>query len=432
MLHPAGGADDLSVPGSVAGTFGADCDHRWRKNGQFRDDRQARGGLRAMTSIRSIFAFVLSSILCTGASVIAAGPAPAQTAPLVRVATPLVETVKDWDEYTGRFQAAERVVLQARVSGYLSGIFFEGGELVAAGDLLFEIDPRPFRAALAQAEAQLAAALAQRDLAEIELGRAEELFERNAGPESNAQRRRAELQVALADVALHEARIASARLDLEFTKIYAPISGRISDTEIDVGNLVIGGPTAATELANIVSVDPIEFVFTVSEADFLKYARLSADGSRVSSRDTENVVYVRLMDETVWTRQGRMTFVDNQLDPNSGALLGRATLANADMFLQPGGFGRLRLPGSGPYEALLVPDAAIVADQSSQLVYVVGDDDVVAPRLVETGPLYRGLRVIRSGLGRDERVIVSGVQRARPGATVAPTPIDLAFATAAD
>ena len=360
-------------------------------------------------------------------------PAQAQGGPpLVEVATPLSETVIDWDEYTGRFQAVESVLLQARVSGYLEEIHFVEGELVTEGELLFTIDPRPFQAAVAQAEAQRAAAIARRDLAEIELSRAQELLDRNVGPESDVQRRSAEFQVAVADLAIAEAQLQTAELDLGFTSISAPISGRISATQIDVGNLVVGGPASATELANIVSVNPIEFVFSVSESDFLKYARLNEDGTRTSSRDTENQVFVQLMDEDDWTREGRMTFVDNRLDPNSGTLLGRATLENREGFLQPGVFGRLRLPGSGPYEALLVPDASIVADQSRQLVYVVGEEDVVEARFVDTGPLYRGLRVIRSGLERGEQVVVSGVQRARPGSPVTPEVTELTMTPEAE
>ena len=351
----------------------------------------------------------------------------AQGAPVVEVATPLTERIIDWDEYTGRFEAVQSVVLQARVSGYLDKIHFQEGDRVEAGQLLYQIDPRPFEADVAQAQARLDAAIALRELAEIEVARAEELFRREVGPRSEAQRRRAEFQEAVANVALAEAELVSARLDLEFTSIYAPISGRISATSIDEGNLVIGGPNGATVLANILTVDPIEFVFTVSEADFLRYARLDATGVRPSSRDFENTVFVKLQDEETWPWQGRMTFVDNQIDPNSGTLEGRATFQNGNGFLQPGLFGRLRLAGSLEYDAILIPDEAIVSDQSHLLVYVVGEDNIVSERRVILGPLHRGFRVIREGLTREHRVIVSGVQRARPGAPVTPTMMDLAF-----
>ena len=355
-----------------------------------------------------------------------------QGPPAVEVATPLTETIIDWDEYTGRFRAVESVVLQARVSGYLQSIHFEEGALVEQGDLLFEIDRRPFEAAVAQAEAQLEAANARLELAAIEVERAEELLDRNVGPESEAQRRRAESKEAIANVAIAEAALETAKLDLEFTRITAPIGGRISATQVDVGNLVIGGPAGATVMANIVSVDPIEFAFTVSEADFLRYSRLGQTGQRPSSRENENPVYVKLIGDEDWPWEGRMTFVDNQIDPNSGTMEGRATLANPEGLLQPGLFGRLRLPGSGEYEAVLIPDEAIVADQSRQIAYVVGEDDMIEERAVTTGPLHRGLRVIREGLSADDRVVVSGVQRARPGSPVDPQPAEIAMEQVAE
>lgn len=355
-----------------------------------------------------------------------------QAPPAVEVATPLTETIIDWDEYTGRFRAVESVVLQARVSGYLQSIHFEEGALVEEGDLLFEIDRRPFEAATAQAEAQLEAANARLELAQIEVERAEELLERQVGPESEAQRRRAEAKEAIANVAIAEANLTTAKLDLEFTRITAPVSGRISATEMDVGNLVIGGPSGATVLANIVTVDPIEFVFTVSEADFLRYARLGQSGQRPSSRDSENPVQVRLIGDEDWPWEGRMTFVDNQIDPNSGTLEGRATLPNPDRLLQPGLFGRLRLPGSGEYEAVLIPDEAIVADQSRQIVYVVSDENVIEERAVTIGPVHHGLRVIRNGLSVNDRVVIAGVQRARPGSPVDPQDAEIAMEQVAE
>ena len=352
--------------------------------------------------------------------------ANAQSAPpVVEVATPLSQRIVDWDEYTGRFVAVESVEIQARVSGHLDAIHFREGQLVQQGDLLYEIDRRPFEASFFQAQARLDAAIARLDLAQIELNRARELVRRDVGSRSEAQRRFAEFLEAEADVALAEAQLQTAELDLEFTQITAPISGRISATTIDAGNLVTAG--AATVLANIVSLDPIEFVFTVSEADFLRYARLDLTGSRPSSRTTENPVLVRLLDEDDWPRQGRMTFVDNQIDPNTGTLEGRATLANPDQLLQPGLFGRLRLAGSAEYEAMLIPDEAVVADQSNLIVYVVGDDDVVREQRVDLGPLYRGLRVVRDGLAATDRVVVSGTQRARPGAQVTPQLAELSL-----
>lgn len=348
---------------------------------------------------------------------LAQGGAP----PAVTVAQPLTATVVDWDEYTGRFQAKQAVDVQARVSGYLAGIHYRDGQLVEAGQLLYTIDQRPFRLALQQAEARLAAAQASRDLARIEFDRADALVERNVGAQSEAQRRSAALQEALANVALTEAQVAEAELNLEFTEIRAPINGRISSTGTDIGDLVIGGPNGATVLTSIVSVDPIEFVFTASEADYLKYARLNLAGVRGGSRNTPNPIFVRLLDETTWERRGEMEFVENRLDPNSGTILGRAVFENSDGFLQPGMFARGRLLGSGEYEAVLIPDEAIVADQSRSIVYLVGDDDLVSVAQVETGAMWQGLRVVRSGVTSDDRIIISGLQRVRPGAPVVPT-----------
>ena len=207
-----------------------------------------------------------------------------------------------------------------------------------------------------------------------------------------------------------------------FTQIKAPFAGRIGDRKIDIGNLVSGGSSGATLLATIVTEDPIYFEFDGSEADYLKYVRLSQAGTRPSSRDAPNQVFVKLMDEVKWTHSGRMNFVDNQLDPNSGTVRGRAVLTNAGSVFQPGMFGRLRLIGSGQYDALLLPDEAIVSDQSTKLVMVVAEDGTVTPHPVVLGPKVDGLRVIKSGIAAADKVVISGLTRARPGAKVTPQP----------
>ncbi len=370
-------------------------------------------------------AAVLTSIFLSSHSL-----AQTQTPPAVVVALPLAERVVDWDEYTGRFEAQQDVDVQARVSGYLSEIHFEDGQDVETGQILYTIDQRPFRLALLQAQAQLDAADAARDLALIEFERAQELVNRNVASESESQRTAATYQEALANVALSEAQVEIAELNLEFTEIRAPINGRISDTHADVGDLVTGGPNGATILANIVSIDPIEFVFTASEADFLKYARLNETGERATSRNTPNPIFVRLLDEESWDRGGQMDFIANRLDRNSGTILGRAIFDNTDGFLQPGLFGRARLLGSGEYDAVLIPDEAIVADQARSIVYVVGADNVVEARIVEPGAMWRGLRIIRSGVTAEDQIIISGIQRVRPGAEVAPSVETLSLAEA--
>lgn len=347
--------------------------------------------------------------------------------PPVDIAKPLAATVVDWDEYTGRFQAVNRVEIRARVSGYLQEVRFRDGQIVNEGDILFVIDPRPFAAALEQREADLAAARAEQTRTAAELRRAETLVAGRTVSETTLDERRAANLRADAQVAAAEAQVRAAQLDLEFSEIRAPLTGRISDRKVDVGNLIDGGDAGAGQLATIVQRDPIYFEFDASEADFLKYARLSRDGERPSSREHKNVVYVRLRDEDSYTRRGEMNFVDIELDPNAGTIRGRAEFDNADDLLTPGLFGRLRLIASTPYEGLLIPDAAILSDQARKIVMTVGEGGVVSPRPVTLGPIYRGLRVIREGLSVEDQVIVAGLLRARPGAPVTPNEVPLEF-----
>ncbi len=342
--------------------------------------------------------------------------------PPVTAAPPLVSQVVEWDEFTGRFEAMQRVELRARVSGYLHAVHFRDGEIVEVGDLLFTIDPRPFEAALAAARAELLQARSQLDLATQDLERAERLSQSQNISEQTVDERRAEKLSAEAEVAAARANIRIAELDLEFTQIRAPVTGRISERRVDVGNLISGGSNLSDALAVIVSLDPIYFIFDTSEADHLRYVRLSRQGKRVSSRERANPVYVRLMDEQEWLRRGQMNYVGNELDPNSGTIRGRAIFENDDLLLTPGIFGRLRLIGSGAYEAMLLPDRAVLSDQSRKIVLTVDDEGTVTPAVVELGPIHRGLRIIRSGIEPDDRVIIEGVQRARPGSKVTVEP----------
>lgn len=347
------------------------------------------------------------------------GPAP------VTVAAPLVEEIVDWDEYTGRFEAVSRVALRARVSGYLERILFKDGTIVEKGDPLFVIDQRPFQTQLARAVAELQSATAEQTRAETELERGRRLVENNTVAESTLDERVAAKLRADAQVAVAEAAVSAAQLDLEYTQVSAPFTGRISDAKVDVGNLVAGGETL---LATIVSEDPIHLVFTASEADFLNYSRLSLSGDRESSRTKNNRVQARLLDETGWPHEGRMDFVANEIDENAGTITGRAVFENPDSLLTPGLFARLRLIGSGEYEALLLPDAAVLSDQARKIVMVVDDAGLVSAKPVTLGPLYRGMRVIRDGLSAQDRVIVNGVQRAQPGGQVAPEETTLSLA----
>jgi RND family efflux transporter MFP subunit len=351
--------------------------------------------------------------------------AQAQQAPPVDVAKPLVRSIVEYDVYTGRFEAVERVEIRSRVSGYLEEVGFEDGEIVADGTLLFVIDQRTFRAEIARSEAAVASAEAQRALAQIELDRATTLAERNVGSIQDVDRATATMSGAVAQVAIAEAELRQARLNLDFTEIRAPITGQMSNRKVDSGNLVVGGANNATLLSTIVSIDPIHFVFTASESDFLRYSRLAGSGDRLSGLSTPYAVDIRLMDEDTFGHPGTLDFVDNQIDPNSGTIVARAVLPNPDRFFVPGTFGRIRLPGSGEFEALLIPDEAVIADQARKIVMVADAEGTVSPRPVTLGALHKGLRVVKGGLSPDDRVVVNGIQRARPGAKVTAQEINL-------
>lgn len=352
-----------------------------------------------------------------GTAQAAAAPPP----PPVTVSRPVQREVVEWDEYTGQFAAVEYVEIRARVSGYLQSIHFQDGQIVNQGDLLFVIDPRPFEIAHDSAEAQLAQAQARLELANRQLARAGQLRQSDFVAASAYDERVEEMRGATAALESARAAVRAAELDLEFTRVTAPVGGRVSRHEVSVGNLVTGGSGGNTTLlTTIVSLDPIHFVFDMSEADFLGYQRAVAEGRLTSAREGSVPVFARLVDETDWTRQGRMNFVDNQVDRSSGTIRARAVLPNPDFFITPGQFGRLRLPGSAPYQAILVPDSAIVTDQARKIVMTVKEDGTVEPKIVRPGPMIDGLRVIRTGLAPADRIIINGLMRARPGAKVAP------------
>jgi multidrug efflux system membrane fusion protein len=339
--------------------------------------------------------------------------------PPVTVAQALQRSVTEWDEYTGRFEAKESVEVKARVSGYLESVHFDEGQLVKKGELLFIIDPRPFEIELKSARAAVDQAKAQLELAKSDLARASSLIANRNIPEREVEARRAAELQAAANLSAAEARVQQAELDLEWTHVLAPISGRISNVRTDVGNLITGGPQGATLLTTIVSLDPITFVFEVSEADHIKYMRQAEDGSRPTARQSALPVKVKLLDESDYDLEGSMDFVDNQLDFNSGTIRSRAVFSNKQGFITPGVFGRLRLY-AGEGDALLLPDSAILADQAQRIVLVVDAEGVVNRRVVTLGPLVDGLRVIRSGISAEDRVIIDGLLRARPGQQVTP------------
>lgn len=314
---------------------------------------------------------------------------------MVSVAAPLRERVVDWDEFTGRFAAVEQVEVRARAGGYLQAVHFRDGQYVKKGQLLFTLDPRP-------AQAQLAAAQAQAAQARSEAARAETLLAAQAISREEYEGKRAAALVA-------DAAVRARRLDLEFTRVTAPASGVASDRRVDPGNVIAGGTSAADVLTTIVSTSPIHFVFDASESQLLKYQRQAGRGTRVQ---------VRLQDETDYRWDGAVDFSDNALNAASGAVRMRATIANPTGFLKPGMFGRARVEGSGAYDAMLIPEGAVVADGARKVAYVVAKDGTVQPKPLQLGPVSGGLRVVRSGLRPDDRVIVNGVQRARPGEKV--------------
>jgi membrane fusion protein, multidrug efflux system len=350
---------------------------------------------------------------CDGKPAARSAPPP----PSVTVAHPLQKVIVEWDEFTGRFTAVESVEVRARVSGFIDSVHFKEGQIVKQGDLLFIIDPRPYRNAVEQAKADMDRAKARLEIATLDVQRAAPLVRSQSVTEREFDTRRSTERDAAAQVASFEAALKQAELNLEWTEVRAPISGRISDKRVDAGNLITGGATGATLLTVIVSIDPIHFVFDGAEADFLRYLRLAAAGARPSSRDVQNPVSVRLADETEYKHQGRMNFVDNALNPKTGTIRGRAVFDNKDGLLTPGFFGRLRLFG-GEHEALLVPDSAVLSDQSRRIVFTVAEDGTVGTKLVELGPMVDGLRVIRLGLAPTDRIVIEGLQRARPGQKV--------------
>jgi membrane fusion protein, multidrug efflux system len=359
---------------------------------------------------------LISTVLVScGRGPIVSDPAP----PAVTVSLPLQKSITEWDEYTGRFTALETVEVRARVSGFIDSIHFQEGQLVKKGDLLFVIDQRPYQIAVELAKADIERAQAKLDIATQDVQRATPLLNSQALTEREFDTRRSIQRDAAGQLNSGKATLKQAELNLEWSEVRAPITGRISNKRVDAGNLITGGPTGATLLTVIVSVDPIHFEFDGSEADFLRYLRLAAVGARPSSRDVQNPVSVRLADESDYAHHGRMDFVDNAVNAKTGTIRGRAVFENKNGLLTPGFFGRLRLFG-GEHDALLIPDAAVASDQSRKIVFIVGADGVVGTKLVELGPIVDGLRVIRSGLAPTDRIIVDGLQRARPGQKVKP------------
>lgn len=342
---------------------------------------------------------------------VAAAPPPAA----VTVAVPLVRNVSEWDDYVGRFAPSRTVEIRPRIAGEVTGIHFRDGEIVRKGQLLFTIDARPYAAALAEARANAASASSALTLARTDLGRATKLIDDEAVSAGEIDSLRARVQAASAALAAADARVRARALDVEFTQVRAPISGRISDRRVDAGNQVAGGEgTGGTVLTTINALDPIYFSFDGSEALYLKTQRAHQPGADAAA------VEIQLQDENEHRWKGKLDFTDNGLDQRSGTIRGRAVLSNPNYFLTPGMFGNMRLSSGGTAPALLVPDTAIQTDQARKIVMTVDAQNQVVAKPVTLGPVVDGLRIIRSGLSPKDKVVITGIQMAMPGSKVQP------------
>ncbi len=349
-------------------------------------------------------------------------PAAAPPPPAVTVAAPVKRQVIDYDEYVGRFVAVNSVEVRARVSGYLDAVNFKDGQLVKDGDLLFTIDPRSFENAVAQSRAALVAAQSNLAFTEADFTRGQQLVKEKTITDQTFEQRSQAFRNARAAVTGAEAALRTAELDLEFTKLRAPIAGRIGDRRVTPGNLVTGGTGGNTTLlATIVSTDPIYFEFTFDEASYLRYERNAGSGKDVTSRDGRVDVSLKLIDEKDFVHRGRMDFIDNVIERATGTIRGRAVFANSNAVFTPGMFARVRVPATAPYEGLLVPDVAIGTEQVRKFVLVVDGENKAVQKYVTLGQLVDGtLRVIKDGIGPDDKVIVNGIARVRPGQPVRP------------
>jgi multidrug efflux system membrane fusion protein len=370
-----------------------------------------------MTRVALLLMATFFAAVLTGCDNKPAATAATPPPPPVTVARPLQKSITEWDEYTGRFEALATVDVRARVSGFIDSIHFRDGQIVKQGDLLFVIDPRPYKLAVEQAKSDLERARSKLEIATSDVERAAPLVRNQSVTEREFDTRKSTQRDAAGGVGSADAALKQAELNLEWSEVRAPIAGRISNRRVDAGNLITGGSTGATLLTTIVTLDPIHFIFDGSEVDFIRYLRLAAAGDRPSSRDVQNPVAVRLADETEFKHQGRMDFVDNVVNAKTGTIRGRAILDNKDGLLTPGFFGRVRLYG-GERSSLLIPDSAIASDQASKIVFTVADDGTVGTKKVQLGPISEGLRIVRSGLEPTDRIVIDGIQRARPGQKV--------------
>ena len=358
-----------------------------------------------------ILAFILAACARNEAAEAPAAP------PAVQASKVISKPITEFDEFTGRIEAVERVEVRPRVSGYVAETRFQQGHEVKKGDILYVIDPRPYQATLKHAQAELTRAGTQLALAESERARAGKLVAARAISEEEFDSRTSGNEQAAANLEAAKAAVESAALDLSFTEVRSPISGLVGRAEITAGNLVAAGQTLLT---TVVSIDPIYVSFDGDEQVYLKYVGLDLRGELKSSRNAHNPVWVGLADEQGHPHEGHMVFLDNELDPNTGTIHARGLLENKDRRFTPGMFARVKLIGSGQYDALLINDSAIGTDQSVKFVLRVGAENKVEYAPVKLGPLVDGLRVVRAGLKADDVILVKGLQQVRPGMPVAP------------
>ena len=365
---------------------------------------------------------VLISVSCDPAKApqtTAAAPAP----PAVTVSRPVQREVRDWDEYAGHLQSPETANIQARVSGFIEEAPFHEGALVKKGDVLYVIDARPFKADLDNKKAAVAKDNAQLTLADADLKRSDSLLKSKAVSQGDYDTANARYQQAQAQLAADQAGVQVAELNLEWTKVTAPISGRVSRMYVTIGNLVNGGAGQATLLTTVVSVDPMYCVVPVPERIFLKYQAITAEDSKMNIRDAKIPCFIQLENETNFPHKGVIDFIDNNVDTNTGTIQLRGVIPNGDGMLTPGVFARMRITHSKPYQTLLIPDMAVGTEQNERYILIVGKDDIVESRPVKLGRTFGNLRSITEGLKPDDRVVVNGMQQARPGAKVAPKEI---------
>ncbi|TQO36745.1 RND family efflux transporter MFP subunit [Arenibacter algicola] len=344
----------------------------------------------------------------------------------VEVSSPLVEKITEWDEYTGRFEASNRVEVRARVSGFLESVNFVDGQMVNKGDVLFTIDDRPFKIALDQANGDLSQAQASLKTAQDNFERVESLRESGAVSIEEFDRRKQALEYAKASIQLSQARVDNAKLNLEFTRVTAPMAGLVSRDKVNEGNLIDGGSSNSTLLTTIVATSPIDFYFTGSESDYLRYVRLARNGERRSARSEGIPVFIKLQDEEDFMHEAIMDFVDNEIDISTGTIESRAVLENKDHLLEPGMFGKARIAGSAEHEAIMIPDEIIGTNQSIRFVYVLGEGNLVTTKNVTLGPLHsNGLRIIRDGISQEDKLITNNIQKIRQGIAVTPIETEL-------